>query len=109
MRAEWEGGYYPSWDANDMLVLLSTWQKGDISKVKPVPAEVNAGTTLGTFAPGDLEACLNSIKVKGLIMPCKTDLYFPVCLMICNLTELLTRSSFSHSCMKIYAYMYRMP
>lgn len=75
MRSEWEGGYYPHWDANDMLVLLSTWQKGDVSKVKP---QVSSETSVGTFTSGDLEACLKSIKAKGLIMPCKTDLYFPV-------------------------------
>lgn len=46
-----------------MLVLLDTWQKGDISKYKH---------------EGNLEAALKSITAKSLIMPCKTDLYFPV-------------------------------
>lgn len=46
-----------------MIWLINTWQDGDASAV-------NHG--------GDYEACLKSIKAKGLIMPSKTDLYFPV-------------------------------
>lgn len=46
-----------------MLTLLNTWQSGDISRVRD---------------GGNLEAALKSIKAKGLIMPSKTDLYFPV-------------------------------
>ncbi|KAF9054630.1 alpha/beta hydrolase fold protein [Panaeolus papilionaceus] len=62
LRERWEGRFLASWDANDLLTLLHTWQQGDISKI-------NDG--------GDLEACLRKIKAKGLIMPSKTDLYFP--------------------------------
>lgn len=76
LRADWEGGYYPGWDANDMLALLSTWHTGDVSKVKPIDA--NGVEITNAFAPGDLTACLNGITAKGLIMPCKNDLYFPV-------------------------------
>ena len=61
----WEGRYVAEWDANDMLTLLNTWQNGDISQVRD---------------GGDFEAALRSIKAKGLIMPSKTDLYFPVSL-----------------------------
>lgn len=46
-----------------MLTLLNTWQNGDISLIRD---------------GGNLEAALESIKAKGLIMPSKTDLYFPV-------------------------------
>lgn len=46
-----------------MLALLNTWQTGDISLVRD---------------NGDLGKALKSIKAKGLIMPSKTDLYFPV-------------------------------
>ena len=52
-----------NWDANDMIRLLETWQSGDISKIQD---------------GGDYEKALKSIKAKGLIMPSKTDLYFPV-------------------------------
>ncbi len=58
-----------------MLTLLKTWQLGDISRVKAV----------GPSLQGDLTGVLSSITAKGLIMPCKTDLYFPV-------------SSVSHPC-----------
>jgi homoserine acetyltransferase len=46
-----------------MLALLKTWQNGDISIVRD---------------GGDYDKALRSIKAKGLIMPSKTDLYFPV-------------------------------
>jgi len=61
MKGEWEKRYL-TWDANDMLTLYNTWFNGDISKLED---------------GGDLEKALKSIKVKGLIMPSKTDLYFP--------------------------------
>lgn len=63
LRERWEGGYVNNWDANDMLTLLNTWQIGDISKIRD---------------GGDYEKALKAIKAKGLIMPSKTDLYFPV-------------------------------
>lgn len=62
LRERWEGGYVNNWDANDMIALLTTWQKGDISIVRD---------------GGDYEKALKNIKAKGLIMPSKTDLYFP--------------------------------
>ncbi|TFY77054.1 hypothetical protein EWM64_g6960 [Hericium alpestre] len=62
LRERWEAGYLTNWDANDMLTLLNTWQKGDVSLVRH---------------GGDLEKCLGDIIAPALIMPCKTDLYFP--------------------------------
>lgn len=59
-----------NWDANDMLTLLRTWQMGDVSKASAVAPSLQ----------GDLASVLKTIKAKGLIMPSKTDLYFPVCL-----------------------------
>ena len=67
LRSEWEAGFLANWDANDMLTLLRTWQMGDISKVSSV----------GSSLQGDLAGVLKTITAKGLIMPCKTDLYFP--------------------------------
>lgn len=54
-----------------MLTLLNTWSTGDVSLVKN---------------GGNLEQCLSETKAKGLIMPSKTDLYFPVrCFgVLCN-------------------------
>ncbi|KAG6857684.1 hypothetical protein H0H87_004100 [Tephrocybe sp. NHM501043] len=62
MREEWEEGFVKGWDANDLLTLLETWKSGDISLIRD---------------SGDLQKCLASIKARGLILPCKTDLYFP--------------------------------
>jgi len=61
LRGRWEAGYL-KWDANDLVTLFGTWSNGDISLVRD---------------GGDYEKALKSIKAKGLIMPSKTDLYFP--------------------------------
>lgn len=63
MREVWEGRYVANWDANDMLALLDTWQRGDISSVRD---------------GSDFASALGAIKAKALLMPCKTDLYFCV-------------------------------
>ena len=62
IRADWEGGFLGTWDANDMLALLKTWQTGDVSRVRH---------------GGELSLCLKDIRAKMLVMPCETDLYFP--------------------------------
>jgi homoserine acetyltransferase len=62
LREQWEQGFLEAWDANDLLRLLETWQTGDVSQVRH---------------GGDLAACLAGITARGLVMPCKTDLYFP--------------------------------
>ncbi|KAG9316649.1 alpha beta hydrolase fold protein [Chiua virens] len=62
LREDWEAGFLNGWDANDLLTLLNTWQVGDVSTIRD---------------NGDLGKSLSAIKSKGLIMPCKTDLYFP--------------------------------
>jgi len=43
-------------------LFLTHGKNGDVSKVRD---------------GGDLNKCLSQIKAKGLIMPSKTDLYFP--------------------------------
>jgi len=58
----WGENYIRAWDANDMLTMLNTWQSGDVAKIHGDP---------------DLQTALGRIKAKGLIMPSKTDLYFP--------------------------------
>ena len=68
IRSEWEGGFVGKWDANDMLTLMRTWWHGDVSRV----------STVAPGLQGDLAGVLGGVKAKGLIMPCKTDLYFPV-------------------------------
>ncbi|KAI0633243.1 homoserine O-acetyltransferase [Trametes polyzona] len=71
IRADWEGGFLGTWDANDLITLLDTWQKGDVTligKSGPYDAQSDDAAFASTLA---------GIKAKGLIMPCKTDLYFP--------------------------------
>ena len=51
-------------DANDLLCLLWTWQKGDITLYNPEDK-------------GDLAKTLGRIKARALIMPSRTDQYFP--------------------------------
>lgn len=43
--------------------MLRTWQNGDISKQTPYD--------------GNFEKALASIRAKALVLPSKTDLYFP--------------------------------
>ena len=43
--------------------MVQTWQNGDVSKQEPFD--------------GDFEGALASIKAKTLVLPAKTDLYFP--------------------------------
>ena len=60
--AFWEG-FFLRKDANNLLAMLWTWQNGDI------------GQTPGF--DGDFERALAAIKAKAVVMPGKTDLYFP--------------------------------
>ena len=50
-------------DPEDLLVMLQTWQTGDVSKQEPYN--------------GDFEAAMRGIKAKALVLPGKHDLYFP--------------------------------
>ena len=54
---------FGSFDANDLLAMLATWQAADIS----------AHPRFG----GDLSAALASIRARAFVMPAQTDLYFP--------------------------------
>ncbi|KAJ3556026.1 hypothetical protein NM688_g2255 [Phlebia brevispora] len=68
LRGDWEGDFLSErWDANDLVTLLNTWSTGDCSKVGKVSSALQ----------GDLSSVLGSLPMKALIMPSKTDLYFP--------------------------------
>ncbi len=54
---------FGSFDANDLLAMLATWQAADVSAHPK-------------FA-GDLSRALGAITARSLVMPCATDLYFP--------------------------------
>ncbi|KUJ21088.1 homoserine acetyltransferase family protein-like protein [Mollisia scopiformis] len=59
--------FWESWalskDPENMLVMLYTWQAGDCSQQEPYN--------------GDFKAAMQGIKAKTLVLPGKTDLYFP--------------------------------
>jgi len=50
-------------DANNLLSMIDTWQNADISN--------------NHIYNGDFRGALNSIKAKAIVMPGRTDLYFP--------------------------------
>jgi homoserine O-acetyltransferase/O-succinyltransferase len=58
----WEG-FFLRKDANNLLTMLWTWQRGDI------------GGTPGF--DGDFERALGAIKARAIVMPAEKDLYFP--------------------------------
>ncbi len=60
--AFWEGRRMGS-DANDLLAMLWTWQNADISA--------------NSFYGGDLTKALGAVTAKAIVMPGRTDLYFP--------------------------------
>lgn len=66
----WEG-WATSKDPENMLVMLRTWQAGDVSKQEPYN--------------GNFEAAMAAIKARTLVLPCRTDLYFPyVYTLLCD-------------------------
>lgn len=50
-------------DPENLLAMLQTWQSGDCSLQEPYN--------------GDFEKAMASIKAQTLVLPSKTDLYFP--------------------------------
>lgn len=50
-------------DPENLLVMIQTWQNGDVSKQEPYN--------------GDFKKAMASIQAKTLVLPAKTDLYFP--------------------------------
>lgn len=64
LKTDWEEGL-GGWDANDLLCLLKTWQAGNIAVYNEDGSK------------NDLEKALRNIKAKVLLMPSRTDQYFP--------------------------------
>lgn len=50
-------------DPENMLTMLRTWQTADVSQQEPYN--------------GDFAAAMQAIQAKTLVLPSKTDLYFP--------------------------------
>ena len=63
MTAFWEANFL-QFDANDLLGMLYTWQRSDISD--------------NLLYRGDYVAALRAIKARAILLPSATDLYFPV-------------------------------
>ncbi|PVH86975.1 homoserine acetyltransferase family protein-like protein [Cadophora sp. DSE1049] len=62
MKNFWET-WALSKEPENLLVMLYTWQSGDCSKQEPYN--------------GDFKAAMQAIRAKALVLPGKTDLYFP--------------------------------
>lgn len=63
MTTFWEANFL-QFDANDLLGMLTTWQRSDISD--------------NPIYRGDYPAALRAITAKTILLPGATDLYFPV-------------------------------
>lgn len=61
LARDWDGDWE---DAHDLLCLLHTWQKGDITVYYPEDE-------------GDLSKTLGRIEARTMVMPSRTDAYFP--------------------------------
>ena len=59
---DWERDHL-EWDANDLLCMLWTWQRGDISA--------------NHLYQNDFEASLAAIRARTIVIVCDNDLYFP--------------------------------
>jgi homoserine O-acetyltransferase len=63
LLATWEREHR-DYDANDLLCVLGSWQHANIAD--------------NPRFNGDFEAALGAIQARAIVMPCSTDLYFPV-------------------------------
>ena len=71
----WEQDHL-TWDANDLLAKLATWQNADISQ--------------NDLYQGDLKSALRGISARTIIIACDNDLYFPPAdneLEVCNISD----------------------
>ncbi|MDX1574584.1 MAG: alpha/beta fold hydrolase, partial [Kiloniellales bacterium] len=59
---DWEEDHL-TWDGNDLLAMLRSWQEGDISDNR--------------LYGGDFAKALDAIQARAIVVPCSTDLYFP--------------------------------
>jgi homoserine acetyltransferase len=78
---EWmnlDGRDYNGWDADDLLILARMWQMGDVGTVIP-DDKGSVLSQLGGGIPDDelFHRALEGIQAKVLVMPCRSDQYFP--------------------------------
>ena len=62
LKGVWDGIYFNR-DANDLLSLIATWQACDLAN--------------NPLYRGDRAAAYGAITAKSIILPGRTDLYFP--------------------------------
>ena len=62
LMVDWEQDHC-RWDANNLLAKLDTWQQADIAQ--------------HAAFEGDFKRAMSAIQARTLVMPCRTDLYFP--------------------------------
>lgn len=62
LKFAWEP-FFQAHDANNLLAMLATWQAADISA--------------DPRFDGDFEKALAAITARAIVMPCRSDLYFP--------------------------------
>lgn len=60
---DWEQDHL-DWDANNLLSKIATWRSADISRHDQFG--------------GSFESAMQAITARTIVMPCNTDLYFPV-------------------------------
>lgn len=58
---DWEEDHL-TWDANNLIAKIWTWQHGDISD--------------NAIYRGDFKRALQTIAARAIVMPCSTDMYF---------------------------------
>jgi homoserine O-acetyltransferase len=62
LLVDWENDHL-TWDANNLLAMLWSWQNADISA--------------NTIYAGDFTKALAGISARAILIPCSDDLYFP--------------------------------
>ena len=89
LMQDWEQDHL-QWDANDLLTKIATWRSADIGN----------HTKFG----GSFKEAMSAITARTIVMPCRTDLYFPPedsSIEVASMTEAELRvieSDWGHCC-----------
>lgn len=62
-------------DPENMLTMLWTWQSGDVSRQEPYMSAETIKS--GKRDEGAFEKALGAVRAEAMVMPCRTDMYFP--------------------------------
>jgi len=89
LMQDWEQDHL-HWDANDLLAKIKTWRSADIGRHAKFD--------------GSYESALKAITARTLVMPCRTDRYFPPedsieeVLLLANAELRIIDSDWGHCC-----------